>query len=315
VADALERRLQYLASDPDNAPLRYSVAYLLALAGRYAEAKEHLTGLAGRLPEAGLLLARVHHYLGDVTQAISLAEAYAAAYPDDSRVAGELAMLYLDARELAKARAWVERAMAGEGRTAEAFCSAGWLAIGEQEEERAEALLDQALEQNPASGRAWVGKGLTAMLRNDLAGAEERLLRAVGPMAAHVGTWLTLAWCQLLQGKLDAAESSVKKAYALERAFGETHGTLAVIEALRGEESRARRRADTALRLDPRSLGGRYALLLIEARSGEEYAKGVHDILASERVFSGGTLLEFVTKRVSAGLEKEMPAASPPGPA
>jgi tetratricopeptide (TPR) repeat protein len=312
VADALERRLQYLASDPDNAPLRYSVAYLLALAGRYSEAKEHLE----RLPEAGLLLARVHHYLGDVTQAISLAEAYAAAYPDDSRVAGELAMLYLDARELAKARAWVERAMAGEGRTAEALCSAGWLAIGEQEEDRAEALLDQALEQNPASGRAWVGKGLTAMLRGDLAAAEEPLARAAaGPMAMHVGTWLTLAWCQLLQGKLDAAEASARQAYTLERAFGETHGTLAVIEALRGEETRARRRADTALRLDPGSLGGRYALLLVEASSGEEHAKGVHDILASERLFSGGTLLEFVTKRISAGLAKETPAASPPGPA
>jgi Flp pilus assembly protein TadD len=275
--------------------LRYNLGYALMLAGRHADAREHLAE-AKDLPQAALLRIRAHHHVGEVDEAIKLAEEFATAHPEDAEVSAQLGMLYLDADDFTKARAWTDKALALPRKMPEAYFTAGFLALGDEEEEKAEKLLEQAIELNPKSGRAWAGKGLAAMLRGELAAGEEALKRAVHYMPAHIGTWHALAWCQILRGDIDGAEASFRKSYELDRTFGETHGGLAMIELLRGAGNRAQRRADTALRLDPASFAGRYAKLLLEAKTEDARAEGVRKILASQSALRGGTLLDMLAR-------------------
>lgn len=299
VPEAISFLERALALRPGEPALRYNLAYALMLLGRPAEAKEQLLPIASQMPQAALLLVRAHHHLGELPEALALAEAHAAAHPDSAEACGQLAMLHLDANDFDKARAWAEKGLALPGGSPEAYCTAGFVALGDEQEGRASELLDKALELNPRSGRAWAGKGLAAMFEGDLAAAEIALQRAVEHLPGHIGTWHALAWCQILRGELDAAEASLRKAYELDRSFGETHGALAVLQILRGAGSGARRRAETALRLDPASFAGRYAKLLLEAKDERARNEGVRAILASQRTLSGGTLLDLAARRAA----------------
>lgn len=288
-----------LALRPGEAALRYNLAYAHMLAAKYAEAKELLTPLAAEMPQAALLLIRAHHHLGELEPAIELAERHVTAHPEDAEVVGQLAMLYLDAGDLVKARAWADRGIAEKRKIPEAYCSAGFIALGDEDEARARELMDKALELNPQSGRAWTGKGVAALFAGDLAAAESALRRATEHLPDHIGTWQALAWSQILRGELDAAEASFRKAYQIDRTIGETHGGLAIIELLRGQGSRAQRRADTALRLNPHSLAGQYAKLLLEVKDEPGRAAGVRRILGSQRALRAGTLLDVVSRHAA----------------
>src|SRR4029450_13682964 len=142
------------------------------LAGRYAEARDELLPIAAEMAQAAMLLVRAHHHLDEVEEAIRVAEDYASAHPEDAEVSAQLAMLYLDADAFTKARAWSDKALALKQKMPEAYFTAGFLALADEDEERAETLLGEAVELNPKSGRAWAGKGLAAMLRGDLPGVE-----------------------------------------------------------------------------------------------------------------------------------------------
>src|SRR5262245_28992912 len=188
------------------AALRYNLGYALMHVGRYAEAKEHLAAAAGEVPQAAMLLVRAHHHVGELEEAIKVAGAFADKHPEDAEVSGQLAMLYFDADDLTKARAWADKALGLARKTPEAYFTAGFLALGDENEARAQELLGHALELNPRSGRAWAGKGLASMFGGDLAAAEEALVRAVEHMPQHVGTWHALGWCRIMRGDLDGAE-------------------------------------------------------------------------------------------------------------
>jgi tetratricopeptide (TPR) repeat protein len=296
VAGALEI-LEALVKGGETAPaLRYNLGYALMLAGRHAEAKEQFAPIAAEMAQAALLLVRAHHHLGEVEDAIRVAEEYATVHPEDAEVSAQLAMLYLDNDDFTKARAWSDKALGLKQKMPEAYFTAGFLALGDEDEERAEELLGRAIELNPKSGRAWAGKGLSAMLRGDLAAGEEGLARAVQYMPQHIGTLHALGWCQILLGKLDEAEASFRKAYELDRSFGETHGALAVLELMRGAGNRAQRRADISLRLDPQSFSGRYAKVLLESKNDGMREEGVRRILASQAALKGGTLLDMLAR-------------------
>jgi tetratricopeptide (TPR) repeat protein len=265
VERALDVLQPLIAARHDAPELRCNLGYALMLAGRHAGAKALLEAVA--LPAAALLRIRAHHHLGEVDQAIKLAEDFAAAHPEDAEVSGQLAMLYLDGDDFTRARAWAEKAIALPRKTPEAYATAGLIALGDEDAVLAQQLLDKAIELDPRSGRAWQGKGLAALFAGDLAAAEQALGRATQHMTSHVETWHVLAWCQILRGNLDAAEASFRKSYELDRMFAETHGGLAVVEILRGADDRAQRRCDTALKLDPGSFSGQYAKVLLEAKA------------------------------------------------
>jgi len=180
IAARLERQLEFLKADPDNAllladcanlalaagkpddaralldralvlnpgdaTLLYNLAYAHMLARRYREATEVLAPLADRMPQAALLLIRAHHHLGELQPAIELAERYVTAHPEDAEIVGQLSTLYLDAGDLVKARAWADRGIAEKRKIPEAYCSAGFIALGDEDETRAGELMEKALE-------------------------------------------------------------------------------------------------------------------------------------------------------------------------
>jgi len=102
--EAAVRLFQELLESGETAPeLRYNLGYACLLAGRYEEAKSALEPLAreGRdVPGAALLLARAHHYLGDLDAAIALARSYEQSHPGDAHACAQLAMLHFDAADL-----------------------------------------------------------------------------------------------------------------------------------------------------------------------------------------------------------------------
>lgn len=292
--------LEGLVRSGETAPaLRYNLGYALMHTGRYAEAQEHLVAAVGEVPQAAMLLVRAHHHLGELKDAIKVAEAYADEHPDDAEVSGQLAMLYFDADDLTKARAWADKGIGLGRKTPEAYTTAGFLALGDEDEERAEELLDQALKLNPRSGRAWVGKGLADLFNGDLEAAEAALTRGVEQIPKHIGSWHALGWCRILRRDLDGAEACFKKAYELDRSFDETQGALAILEILRGAGNRAQRRADTALRLDPESLSGQLAKALLDPGGEAARAAALRKLLGSQQTLKGKSLLEFASRHAA----------------
>ena len=279
--------------------LRYNLGYALMRVGRYAEAKGHLAAAAGEVPQAAMLLVRAHHHLGELDEAIRVAEGFADAHPEDAEVSGQLAMLYFDAEDMAKARAWADKALELPRKTPEAYFTAGYLALGDEDVERARELLGRALELNPKSGRAWTGKGLAEFFGGDAVAAEEALGRALEVMPQHVGAWHALGWCRILRRDLDGAQAAFDKAGELEPNSAETHGALALVDLLRGAGNRAQRRAGKALELDPESLSGQLAKALLEP--GGEAARGaaVGRVLSSQQSFKGGSLLELASRHAA----------------
>jgi tetratricopeptide (TPR) repeat protein len=299
VEGAIEILEGLVQSGETAAALRYNLGYALMHAGRYAQAKEQLAAAAGEVPQAAQLLVRAHHHLGELEEAILVAEEFATAHPENAEVSGQLAMLYFDADDLTKARAWSDKAIALPRKTPEAYSTAGFLALGDEDEQRAQELLGRALELNPKSGRAWAGKGMAEMFGGDFDAAEAALVRAVEHMPQHIGTWHALGWCRIMRRDLDGAEACFRKAYELDRSFDETHGALAVIEILRGAGNRAQRRADTALRLNPESLSGQLAKVLLEPGSEAARAASLRKILASQQSLKGGSLLDLAARHAA----------------
>jgi Tfp pilus assembly protein PilF len=294
-----------LIDSGETAPeLRYNLAYACLLAGRHEEAKtalEPLVSEGGQVPGAAMLLARTHHYLGDLDKAIQVAEAYEQAYPGDAQACSHLAMLYFDAADLEKAKSWCDKAFVGGKETPEAHFTAGLLALGYEDQEGADRHLATALELNPKSGRAWAGRGLSLMLRGDLSGGAQALQRAVELMPKHIGTWHALAWCKLLSGDLDGAEDAFKRSLEIDRSFADTHGGLAIIALQRGDRQEADVRSKTALRLDPRSMSAQYARLLLDPKLADpkQRQEKVRLLLTSQKALGGGTLLDLVGRQVA----------------
>jgi tetratricopeptide (TPR) repeat protein len=292
--------LDGLVQSGQTAPaLRYNLGYALMHVARYAEAKEHLAAAGGEVPQAAMMLVRAHHHLGELDEAIRVAEEFATSHPEDAEVSGQLAMLYFDAEDMTKARAWADKALALPRKTPEAYFTAGYLALGDEDVGRARELLGRALELNPKSGRAWTGKGLAEFFGGDAAAAEEALGRALEQMPRHAGTWQVLGWCRILQRDLEGAAAAFESAGELEPNSDETHGALALIDILRGAGNRAQRRADKALELDPESLSGQLAKALLEPASEAARGAAVGKILSSQQSFKGGSLLELASRHAA----------------
>jgi tetratricopeptide (TPR) repeat protein len=298
VGGAIEILEALLQSGESAAALRYNLGYALMHVGRYAEAKEHLAA-AGEVPQAAMMLVRAHHHVGELDEAIRVAEGYADTHPEDAEVSGQLAMLYFDADDITKARAWADKALALPRKTPEAYFTAGYLALGDEDVKRARDLLGSALELNPKSGRAWAGKGLAEFFGGDPIAAEEALGRAVEVMPEHGGTWHALGWVRILRRDFDGAEAAFDKAGELEPSSGETQGALALIDLLRGAGNRAQRRAGKALELDPESLSGQIAKALLEPGSEAARAAAVGKVLEAQQSFKGGSLLELASRHAA----------------
>jgi tetratricopeptide (TPR) repeat protein len=119
---------ELIAEGVPAAAVRYNLTYALMYLGRYAEAKEHLQAISD-LPDtpdgALVLLARALHHLGDVEEAMACLRRHLEKKPKDADAQGAMALLALDAEDLASAKEWGEKALSGNSENLE-----GWLPWG-----------------------------------------------------------------------------------------------------------------------------------------------------------------------------------------
>lgn len=300
--EALEITGQLLDAGYDDAAIRYNRAYTLVYLHRFVEAKPLLLALYQEQVMPSLvarLLVRTHHFLGEMDEALALAQERAQAEPGNGEMAGMLSLLYVDINDLPQAEVWSQRALTLAPADLDALLAASTVALGAEDAGAARALAHRALTVQPHSGRVWSNLGLADMLDFEFAAAYEHLKQAVHYMPDHVGTWHLLGWVQMVRKDFDAAEESFQKALALDHNFGETHGALATVAAMRGDWTRSDEFAKVAKRLNPESLYSRYAQILRLQREGRrDLVERLLDAALREGKAPGGGNLRDMLNRV-----------------
>ncbi len=254
--------------------LAYNLAYAYLWLGRHADAYAALSPYAEApqlTPAMGTLLVRVLHHLGQLDQAIALAQTWQARGMADTALLAAASLVCFDNERLEQAEQWSAAALAADSARAplEALITAGSLALARTDSAAAVARFEQALARNPAEGRSWSGLGTASLLRQDLASAGEQLEQAVRYMPGHIGSWHLLGWSRLLAGQIDAAARAFDTALNLDRNFGESHGGMAVVQARQGLRAEAEASIERALRLDPDSLSARYAQMILAGETDD----------------------------------------------
>lgn len=282
--------------------IRYSLAYTLMLKAQYAEVKALLQPIIDHAdtPGATALYIRCLHFLGELEEAIKIAEQYVSEHPADAEVLGALSLLYTDLDDMAKAGEWAQRALQVDPNNTEGLITQGTIDLGQEETEKAIAGFQRAVELKPSSGRAWVGLGLSEMLNLNLDAAKVHLAKATEHLPTHIGTWHARAWNYIVTNDIPAAKSCFLKALELDRNFAETHGGLAVIAVIEGRHQDAEREVQLGLKLDPHCYSALYAktLLMSRAGHGKVAAKLIENVLTTTPVPGGGTLADML-KRVA----------------
>lgn len=254
------------ASEEQQQALDANRALCHFMLGEHAQALPHLVSdyeRGHRTPQSLFMLVRAHHFLGQLSEAVAIANANAEAAAQDARLAGAYALLFLDAEDAGAASRWAATALRLDPRSIDGNVTDGTLSIMRLQTDRAERLFKTALEAGPETARAWIGLGTLAMLQKDLPQAETHFERGLKTLPGYVGGWHMLGWSQLLRKDLQAAEQSFNRALALDRNFSETHGGLAAIDALNGKVESARQRLEIATRLDPQCMSAQFAAAVL----------------------------------------------------
>ncbi|HEX5126410.1 MAG TPA: tetratricopeptide repeat protein [Rhodocyclaceae bacterium] len=284
-ADALHRG----ENDPY---ILFRYAQALALSEKFAEAEMPAREAAKnpeRAPDAEALLVRVLHYLGNIEDAIVIAETAIAAGRESARLHSMLTTLYIDNSDFEKCAQACERALQLNPDDPEALAAHGIMALNELKGEAALADFQRSISSQPSNGRAHLGEGLSFMLSGDLGRAAESMTHATERMPQHIGTHHALAWCHILNKNADAAEKALNTAYELNHNFGETHGGLAIVAIMRGQLDAAKKYAQQAIRLDNEGVSARFAQVLIQQACGHPArAQQMMDHLLTQPILAGG---------------------------
>lgn len=254
-----------LASGADAPPVRFNLAWSLAMAKCFEEALAALdeaTSLA--LPQAAQLEVQLLHQLGAFEQALDRARILIEVHPEHRGLNAIVSTLAIDMEDGTLALRTAEKA----GDHPDALTTLGTLALGEDDPETAVRLFEAALARAPEAPRAWIGLGLTRLLGEDKAAAAGDLDRGAEMFGTHLGSWIAAGWAHALTGDRMAARARFEKALALDDSFGEAQGSLAVIELLDGQLEEAKRRTEVALRLDRGSFSAALASMLLAAGEG-----------------------------------------------
>jgi len=287
-----------------DAAVRYNHAHALIGRGRFEEAQEMLSRLYAEgapFPQIPQLLIRALHYLGEVEEAIAIAQSYLENHPDAGDVAGMLSLLHFDNDDLAAAEHWSRQALAQAPNNLDALLAGAGVALAAEDAPSARTLLHRAVSLSPTNGRAWSKLALADLLDLDLVSAREKLAYAVKYMPEHIGTWHILGWVQLMQQDIDGAETSFCRALALDDNFGETHGGLSAIAAMRGDWVSAEDHAKIARRLAPEAMSAHYMQIIRLQQEGKtDTAFRMMEIaLKRGHAPSGGNLSEMLRRIAS----------------
>lgn len=267
-ADAASIFGSLLAEAPDDAGLRYNLAWAKGRLGDHEAALE-LARANVADPRSATLTARSLHHLGRLDEALAIGDAWEG-QEGDPGFWGALASVALDAEDTGRAARWAEHARG----SSDGLAALGMLAMAEARNEDARRLFDEALTLRPDSARGLLGLGSTLLGDGKPAEAARRFDEAGAVFGDHLGTWIAAGWAWLIAGDAGAAQERFERVLGLDDTFSEAHGGLAVLDAMAGRTEDARRRADLALRLDRQSLGGALARSLLLEQAGDEATAG-----------------------------------------
>ena len=243
-----------------------NIATCCYVMGQYESAR----GYAARVLAAGeaspgtlmIAISSLHH-LGEMDEAVRLADEHAAAAERDGLLAGACAMVYVDVNQPQKAARCAALALRANPDSIDGLVARGTLAAAELDTELAMRDFSRVLELAPNNGRSWLGLGMLATLSQDFTRARELLGRATELMPGHIGSWHALAWAHLFGGDASGAERHFTHALELDRNFGESHGAFAAMLAMRGEREAAEREIEIAERLDRSGASARFARAML----------------------------------------------------
>ncbi|MFV1922201.1 MAG: tetratricopeptide repeat protein [Methylotenera sp.] len=300
---------ELLDTIPDEPAIKFNHGYALALNEQFSEAKEPLLQLFQSQHSFQLLpatLIRTLHHLGDLDEAIAVANTYLESHPEDGQVAGMLSLIYFDNDDFDNAQATAINALKLAPDNLDALMSAAGSYIGDEKIEEASELLNHALTIDPNNGRALAKVGLIDMLNQDLSSAEAHMQEALKAMPEHIGSWHVLGWIQILQQRTNEAEKTFTHALELDRNFGESHAGLGVIEALKGNWKKADEYCNIAKKLDGNVMAVHYvALLKLQAQGKSDSATQLlNKVMQSNKLPNGDSFQDFLNKVSSRSFKK-----------
>jgi tetratricopeptide (TPR) repeat protein len=217
-----------------------------------------------------LLIGSLHH-LGEMDEAVQLADEHADVAATDGLLAGSCAMVYVDTEQVAKAARFAAIALARNPDSLDGLTAQATINAVELNTDQALRQYSRIIELAPNSGRAWLGLGMLATLAQDFMKARELLSRATELMPKHIGSWHSRAWAHLFSGDMAGAEQHFTTALELDRNFAESHGAMAAMLAMKGDRAGAEREIEIAERLDRSGMTVQFAraVLLSQAQGPE----------------------------------------------
>ncbi|HWU94987.1 MAG TPA: tetratricopeptide repeat protein, partial [Sphingomonas sp.] len=201
-----------LGSGADAAPVRFNLAWSLAMAQRFEEALAALnepTSLA--LPQAAQLEVQLLHQLGAFDLALARARALIEVHPEHRGLNAIVSTFAIDMEDSALALRTAQKA----GDHPDALTTLGTLALGEDDPDSAARLFEAALARAPEAPRAWIGLGLTRLLGDDKPAAARDLDKGAEMFGTHLGSWLAAGWAHALAGDRTTARARFETALAL----------------------------------------------------------------------------------------------------
>lgn len=244
-----------------------------------------------------LLISSLHH-LGEVDEAVKVADEHAEIAATDGLLAGSCAMIYVDTEKVEKARKFAAIALARNPDSIDGLCAQATLAAADLNTEQALRQFSRLTELAPNNGRAWLGLGMLATLAQDFTAARELLARATEFMPEHIGSWHARAWAHLFSGDAAGAEQFFNHALELDRNFAESHGAIAAMLAMKGDRAGAEREIELAERLDRSGMSSQFAraLLLGQAKGPEASREFILKAVARAATRLGGNAGAVLTQ-------------------
>lgn len=305
-AEAAEGYGRLLAEGTEYEGVRHNLAYCLLLAGQATQALRALAPYDEEPDSAGtparLLLARVHHHLGNPARARDVLRGLMEQEPVEAAVLGLMSLLELDLGNRRDAEALARRALALDSENLEARLVAGHLSIDQADAAGAAGHFSVALTRAPSEQRALMGAAVAAILSGRLQEARRIFRRDIEARPAGLASRNALAWCWLLEGAVEEAEKAWSDALAVDRNFAELHGGLAVVAVVRGETEDARIHIKRALGLDRNCYSAWFArTLLLHGEGRPQKAGKLLDSLLAIPVSGsneslGDTLVRYLAK-------------------
>lgn len=267
--DAIRHFADLRDSRVPGSAIRFNLAWASAMAKRREEALALLDDATLKVSQEGpWLKIQLLHHLGQLDEGLALGKHLSVDHAHDARLMGALAIMALDAGDLAQARAYAVAARDDLN----GIATLGLLRLGEGDTAAADECFAHGLAQRGDNPRLWIGRGLSLLEQGQTEEAARDLEKGAGLFETHTGTWIASGWARFAAGDEVAARAHFQRALALDPNFAEAHGGLAVLSILAGDIEQGRQGAQIAIRLDRRALGAQLAQILLLEQRGETRA-------------------------------------------